>query len=313
MSRSLTLAAILIGSLGVSAASAAIWPEQLGKYQRKSAGPVDISAESRAQMDEDGLVAIERADYGAFQVTASQFKDVTGAYAASLDASGKSTVRVGNYLVTCQGECPKDLAELAASLPHVSGGSLPSLGEYFQPQNLLPHSQRYILGPAGLAATAPEIPAPAALFDFGTEAELARYRTPAGPVALIVFSFATPSLARQQQPQFEKIASAAVKRTGPLIAVVLGPAAHTEASAKILNSIDYQGVVAMNEAPPVKPLELKPESAGQMVLAILSLAGILLAFCLLSGLAVGGTLRLARRFGYSAAEGSMTTLHLEGK
>jgi hypothetical protein len=50
-----------------------------------------------------------------------------------------------------------------------------------------------------------------------------------------------------------------------------------------------------------------------MVLAILSLAGLLLGFCLLSGLAVGGTLRLARRFGYSAAEGSLITLHLEGK
>jgi len=71
--------------------------------------------------------------------------------------------------------------------------------------------------------------------------------------------------------------------------------------------------VASNEPPPVKPLELKPQSAGQMVLAILSLAGLLLAFCLLSGLAVGGTLRIARRFGYQGAEGSMITLHLEGK
>ena len=71
--------------------------------------------------------------------------------------------------------------------------------------------------------------------------------------------------------------------------------------------------MATNEPPPVKPLELKPETAGQMVLSILSLAGILLGFCLLSGLAVGGILRFARRFGYSAAEGSMITLHLEGK
>jgi len=63
----------------------------------------------------------------------------------------------------------------------------------------------------------------------------------------------------------------------------------------------------------VKPLELKPETAGQMIIAIISLAALVLGFCLLSGLAVGGILRIARRFGYSAAEGSMTTLHLEGK
>ncbi len=169
------------------------------------------------------------------------------------------------------------------------------------------------MGPVGLGADAPEIPARAALFDFGTEAELVRYRTLAGPISLIVFSFATPSLARQQLPEFQKIAGAAIKRTGPIIAVALGPAATAEAAAKLLENINYQGVVATNEPPPVKPLELKPETAGQMVLSILSLAGILLGFCLLSGLAVGGILRFARRFGYSAAEGSMITLHLEGK
>ncbi len=69
------LAAIWLASMGVSTASAALWPEQLGKYQRKSTAPVDVSAASRAQLNEDGLEAIERADYGSFQVTACQFKD----------------------------------------------------------------------------------------------------------------------------------------------------------------------------------------------------------------------------------------------
>jgi hypothetical protein len=266
-------------------------------------------------LDEDGLEAIQRADYGSFQVTASQFKDPTGAFAASLGPSGRSGIRVGNYLVTCQGKCPRNLAALSeAGLPHVSHGSLPSLPNYFPSKNLLPRSERYILGPAGLAANVPEIPTAAAVFDFGTEAELARYRTPAGTVALVVFSFPTPSVARQQLPQFRKLPDAAAKRAGPLVALILGPGASSPASAKLLKDVNYQGVVAENDLPTSdKPLELKPQTAGQMVLAILSLAGLLLAFCLLSGLAVGGTLRLARRFGYSGAEGSMITLHLEGK
>src|ERR1700733_1022996 len=307
MPRSLILAALF-----VSSACAAIWPPSMGQYQVKSVAPV--SPASQAQEGEYGFVAGEHAEFGAFQVTALQFKDVTGAYAASLEPSSKGNVRIGNYLVSCEGRCPKNLADLAdAGLPHVSHGSLPALGAYFPSQNLIPRSERYILGAVGLAADAPEIPAAAVLFDFGTEAELARYRTSSGPVALAVFSFATPSLARQQLPQFQEIPGTAVKRTGPLVAVVLGAAAGAKASAKLLNEINYEGVVAENEKPPVKPLELKPESAGQMVLAILSLAGLLLLFCLLSGIAVGGGLRLARRFGYSAAEGSMTTLHLEGK
>jgi hypothetical protein len=301
---------LIIALAFVASAYGGVWPQKLGQFEAKSASPVAPAA-SQAQAEEYGFESGERADYGSFSATALRFKDVTGAYAASLDPSNKAGIRVGNYLVSCEGKCPKNLAGLAdASLPHVSHGSLPTLGTHFPTKNLLPNSERYILGPVGLAANAPEIPVPDALFDFGTEAELARYRTPGGPTNLLVFSFATPSLARQQLPQFQKIANATVKRTGPLVVVALGA---SPANGQLLNAIDYQAVVAENEKPPEKPLELKPESAGKMILSIFSLAGLLLIFCLLSGLAVGGVLRLARKFGYSAAEGSMTTLHLEGK
>lgn len=192
----------------------------------------------------------------------------------------------------------------------MSHAAIPTLDTYLPPKGLLQRSERYILGPVGLKTDAPEIPASAVNFDFGTEGELARYRTPSGPVMLAVFSFPLPSMARQQLPEFQKIQGAAAKRTGPLIAIAMGA---SPAKDQLLTGINYQGLVEENEKPPEKPLELKPESAGKMVLAILSLAGMLLLFCLLSGLAVGGILRLARRFGYSGAEGSVTTLHLERK
>lgn len=303
MPRSLILAALF-----VSSAFAAIWPDRLGEYQRKSASPVDLGSDDHARWEELGLDTVERADYGSFKVDAWRFKDTTGAYAASLQQSG---VRLGNYLVRCEGNCPKNFPQLAdASLPRISHAAIPTLDTYLPSKGLLPRSERYILGPTGLKTHVPEIPAGAVDFDFGTEGQIARYRTPAGTVTLALFSYPLPSMARQQLPQFEKITGATAKRTGPLIAVAIGPAAVT---AKLLESVNYLGVVAENEKPPEKPLELKPESAGQMVLAILSLAGLLLAFCLLSGLAVGGALWLARRFGYTAAEGSLTTLHLEGK
>jgi hypothetical protein len=50
-----------------------------------------------------------------------------------------------------------------------------------------------------------------------------------------------------------------------------------------------------------------------MVLSILSLSGIVLGFCLASGLAFGAVRVVARRFGYSDAGTSLTTLHLGGK
>src|ERR1700685_920008 len=302
MSRSLILAVVF-----ASSAFAAIWPDHLGQYQRQSGAPF-----SQPQSSEYGFEVAERADYGSFQVTASRFKDTTGAYAATL--ASPVGFRVGNYLVTCQGKCPKDLPKLAdASLPQVSRASVPTLDTYLPVKNLVPRSERYILGPQGLKESAPDIPASAANFDFGTEAGIARYRTPSGPVMLAVFSFPLPSMARQQLPEFQKITGATAKRTGPLVAVVVGPAESGGPPENLLNNINYRGVGAETEAPPVKPLELKPETAGQMILSIISLAALVLLFCLLSGLAVGGMLRIARRFGYSAAEGSLITLHLEGK
>lgn len=299
MPRGLIFAVVL-----ASSAYGGIWPQKLGNSQLKSASAAAPPV-AQAQADEYGFVAAEKADYGAFQVAASRFKDPTGAYAAAL--ADPHSIRVGNYLLTCEGKCPKNIAALAdASLPHVSHASIPTLGDYFPSQGLVPHSQRYILGPASLAAAAPEIPAPAVKFDFSTEGEVAHYRA----VTLAVFSFATPSLARQQLPEFQKITGATAKRTGPLVAIAVGPPAE---SAKLLAGVRYEGIVEENEKPPDKPLELKPESAGKMILSILSLAGLLLAFCLISGLAVGGSLRLARKFGYSGAEGSLITLHLEGK
>ncbi len=299
----------LIAALAfMASASGAIWPPKLGDSQLKSAFAVSPPA-APAQADEYGFEAAEKADYGNFQLTAFQFKDPTGAYAAAL--ADARAIRVGNYLVTCEGKCPKNVAALAgASLPHVSHASVPNLSDYFPSKGLIPHSERYILGPASLAAAAPEIPASAVKFDFSTEGEIAHYRGAGGQTTLAVFSFATPSLARQQLPQFQKIENAAVKRTGPLVVVAIGA---SPANSQLLEAIEYEGVVEENEKPPDKPLELKPESAGKMILSILSLAGLLLVFCLISGLAVGGSLRLARKFGYSAAEGSLITLHLEGK
>src|SRR5665213_1287676 len=123
MPRSLILAAIF-----VSSACAARWPDRLGEYQRKSATtPIDGILPGIALWAEYGQDGIETGDYGPFAVTAFRFKDVTGAYAASLDSSAKGAIRVGNYLVRCQGKCPKNLADLAdAGLPRVAHGSLPT-------------------------------------------------------------------------------------------------------------------------------------------------------------------------------------------
>jgi len=310
MLRSLILAVFTAGL-----ANAAIWPAQLGPHLRQSAAPAEINPPDRPLLDEYGLESAEQADYGAFKASAERFKDTTGAYAASIDPAGNGKSRVGNYLVSCEGRCPKDFLKLAGTvLPRVSAAQPPILMSYMPSKGMLPHSERYIMGPLGLHAYAPQIQESAVALQFETEGEVALYRTPRGEQTLGVFNYPTPQMARQQEHAYEAIPGAVVKRTGPFIALVV-PSGQASAQApaearKLLDQVNYLAAVAWNEP---LPLVIKPQTAAQMVLGILALAGIVLGFCLFSGLAFGAIRVIARKFGYSGADGRMTTLHIEGK
>jgi hypothetical protein len=74
MPRSLVLAVVF-----ASSACAAIWPDTLGEYQRQSAAPLSLSR-GRLGIWLRGRRA-RRLRF--FRVTASRFKDTTGAYAAA--------------------------------------------------------------------------------------------------------------------------------------------------------------------------------------------------------------------------------------
>jgi hypothetical protein len=292
--------------LCIVAANAAIWPEHLGKYERKSVKPV--IAPDRTSPDEYGEDEMEEANYGRFEILAQRYKDSTGAYAASLEMA-QAPLQVGNYLITCTGNCPKNLATLVDSLPKLSHAALPTLRNYLPSKDLVPHSERYILGPVSLASAAPQIPAAAVDFEFAPEGDIARYRTSTGVATLAIFSYPNMGMARQQAAVLEKLPDVAVKRTGPLVAVVLAPS--RGAASQLLGQINYQARISSDDQQ--LPLIIRPQTAAQMVLGILALAGIVLGFCLISGIAFGAFRIVSRRFGYSDAGTAMTTLHLGDK
>ncbi len=91
--------------------------------------------------------------------------------------------------------------------------------------------------------------------------------------------------------------------------MVLG-APDRAAADRLLSQVNYEASVTINEP---MPLVLRPETAAQMLLSIITLAGIVLGFCLASGLIFGGLRLIARRFGYTDAGTTMTTLHLSDK
>jgi len=288
-------AAILGCGLLVGVSGGELWKKV------ETARPADLG-NKKAIFDEYGLQAAEEADIGAARATAYRFKDVTGAVAANLWLGGYMQ---GNYVFTCA--CPNLNKIVAAEgpFPGQGKGPLPTLLDCFPQAGQLKGSQRYILGPASLAEFAPELPANLFGLQYSPEAEVARYQQQ----TLIVISYPTPQMAREQAVAMEKANLGLVKRSGPLLALVPAPS-DPAAAAKLMKQVSYQASVQWNEFIPVP---VKAQSVGQMILAIFSLAGIVLAFCVLSGLAYGGIRIFRRRFGNADASDAMIVLNLQSK
>ena len=253
---------------------------------------------------EFGLVKAERADFGSRLITAYQMQDVTGAVAASEWLAG--SVALGRVAVACSGKCPSELKDYSRYLSDTGSGYPPSLPAYLPRRNQIPGSERYVLGPASLAEFAPGLPAQALGWQFSPEGDLMRYRTPSGGEAILaVFSYPTPQIARQQAEVLRKVNGAFVKRTGPLVTIAMGIADKNEAW-NLLNQVNYQADVTMNE----EAQKNRAKSLANMILSIFALAGMLIVFCLASGLFFAGGKVLLRRFGLTRAEEAMIALHL---
>ena len=288
--RCLILASFLGLPLG-----AAVWKDHAAK-------PVVVGAD-QAVWKEYGFQEAATASFGRYKVTAYRFDDSTGAFAASQWLGG---IDDGNYVLSCSGNCPKaaELRNLTSHLAGFAGRPGPTL-QYHLPKGAVPRSERYILGPASLAKFAPEFPAEDVAFQFSSEGEIAKYHSPHGELTLGLFSFPTPQMARQQLLAFQKMSGAQVKRAGPLVAVIPAVSSIPEA-ARLLDQVKYQASVTIDEVP--RPPQ--GQNIAKMILSIFMLAGIILVFCLLAGLAYGGLRILRRKFGKESADEGMIVLHL---
>ncbi len=307
-------------------AAAAILPDAIGPYQKISASQPTII--DRPLWDEYGLKEAETVVYGnagkQFTATAWRLQDSTAAMAAfdwqrnanstpskvaSLSAETPDTLLLvhGNYLLSFSGYKPTtpELDAVAAELKNVDSTSLPTLPGFLPAENLVPNSERYITGPVALQKFDPGIPPSVAAFHMSAEAQLGVFRSPKGEMALAIFNYPTPQIAMQLVGEFEKIPRAVVKRSGPLVAVILAPP-DPDAAERLLSQVRYQAAVTRSEYVPTQR-----DNIGNLVINAFLLIGILLVFAVVSGLFVGGFRAFWRR-GKSADElEPMIMLHLE--
>jgi hypothetical protein len=320
---------LLLPALAVSA----ILPDTIGPWKRGDtvAAPVPdarVWAEYGLQESETAPYA-DPATAKNFSVTAYRFTDTTGAFAAwiatrppdshefHVDGMGVETgdgptstqyIAVGNLLLIFHGFKPdkEQLGHIFLTAPHYSNSMLPTLPRYL-PAGAIPNSERYILGPESLAKYAGVIPPSTAAFHFDSEAEAADYGTTAAKTTIVVFNFPGSEMAQKQYPMFEAIPGAVAKRTGPLVAVALHPTSPDDAE-RLLAQIKYRAEVTVAEPPP----SLKNNPAN-LFLNIMILCGILIAFCLVSGLVFGTIRHVWRRSGAASDSDEMISLHLSGR
>ncbi len=288
--------------------------------------PVSPSAE-QAIWEEYAFREGETAHYeGAsekFTATAYRFQDPTGAVAAfewlrppdakpsnvaklAAETTTGSIVLHGNYVLRFDGYHPAAplLTAVIQDLKQVDTSSLPVLLDYLPGQDLVPNSERYIEGPAALAKFSPGIPPSTAAFHLGAEAQLGNFHSPRGDIKLTVFNYPTPQIAMQQATAFGKIGGAMVKRTGPLVAVILSPA-DADSAERLLSLVRYQAAVTLDER-----VSTRRDNIGNLVVNAFILIGILLAFATVGGLAVGGVRAFLRRGQRGEAADAMIVLHL---
>jgi hypothetical protein len=318
------LAALLAPALCVGA----IWPENIGAWKR--AATMQATLFDRPVWDEYGLKESEAARYenGSedFTVTGYRLQDTTGAMAAfdwqrparstvsklaplAADTGDGLLVVEGNYLLSFSGHKP-DAAELRAlfdGLRNVDTTVLPTLPANLPEQDRVANSERYITGPASLAKFIPSIPPSVAAFHYGTEGQMGFFNAPKGGLALVIFSYPTPQIAMQKESDFRGIPGGnLVKRSGPLIAVVLNPP-DPDAAERLLAQVKYQAAVTLDQWVPSHK-----DNIGNLVINAFILIGILLGFSIVSGLAFGGWRAFRRRGNRGDEADALTTLHLGG-
>ena len=210
-----------------------------------------------------------------------------------------------NYLLRFEGYHPDTalLDPLAEGLTKLDNSPLPI--DYLPSQDKVPNSERYVEGPAALAKFDPGIPPSDAAFHLSAEAEMANYQ-PAGSaeMKLAIFTYPTPHIAREQADRFQQIGSATVKRSGPLVAVILA-APNADAAERLLSLVRYQADITLNER-----VTTRRDNIGNLVINAFILIGILLCFSVVGGLAVGGVRAFLRRGGRGEEADAMITLHL---
>lgn len=325
MRRRLLLPLVLPLLLVAPLASAEIFPEQIGAFTRGRVTP--LTPPDPEFYKELGFKEAEQAEFsgpdGSFRVSGWRVVDSTAALAlyearrpASATRSGVAKLAAktpdglitayGNFVLEYAGRTPNadELDELLVRLKNVERSVLPTLIQYLPDEDLIPNSERYILGPVALERFLPQVPPSMVAFHLAAEGQLGRYQTPAGELTMAIFSYPVPNMARERQEAFLSLPGAMAKRAGSLVAVIVAPP-DADAAERILARVRYEVDITRQEIGPGVAKGL-----ANIVLTAFLLVGVLIAASLLAGIWLGGLKAVLRKFGWAKEEDAVTVLRI---
>jgi hypothetical protein len=316
-------------------------PQQFGGWEMQghpqmSTDPTAADPTNAAVLKEYRFSDLESSTYTrddgrTLKIRAARFADASGAFGAytfylqpemakeRIDDQGASLgERVlfyrGNVLVDAQFSMQSamsvaQLRELAGALPRPNGNTanLPTFIEFMPHRGYVANTQKYVMGPAALAAQAPPVSADLVDFNASSEVSLARYNTSSGEARLMLISYPTPQLAAEHlrridsahqmaRPQdgvasVENAGSFSDRRTGPIIAIVTGPVSASDAKS-LLGMVNWEASVTWNQATD----NAQARDLYMLILNIVILCGILAGLAVVAGVAFGGIRILMKRW-----------------
>ncbi len=313
-------------------AAADILPEALGEFTRTSLEAreaPDAALYSEFGFEESAIGIFETAAGQRAEVTATRYYDDTGAFSAYLwekpgegeaDTYGKrawkgpdsTLIHFGNYVVEIRGEFPEDdnIELMLAYLPRVRITPDPPMLAYMPVDAMTAGTQKHILGPEALQRLTPEVAPSVAGFHFGAEAQFAEYDVDGERERLLLFSYPTPQMAREQAAKFHEVGALVAKRSGPMIAAVVA-SARPDAAQRLLAKVRYEAEVTLNYEEPKRH-----DNVGTLIYDIMILSGVLASLSIVGGILVAGGRILASRVApnslFAAPEGDgMTHLGID--
>jgi hypothetical protein len=292
---------------------------QLAKAPQTSTNPESADPINAQLLKEYGFTDFEGATYvrddgRKLTIKAARFEDASGAYGAFTfyklpqmldesigDQAASLNERIlffkGNVLIDAvfqhlSAMSAAELRELAGDFPRLAGSSasLPTIPNYLPKESAVSNSAKYIVGPAGLAATGAPLPAQFVDFSKGAEVVLQSYQFGFDQGTLMLIDYPTPQIAAAELQQIEAAGQAhqlgdtklVAKRTGPILAIASGPISEKDARS-LLSKVNYDADVTWNEKAPTLR-----DNAANLIVGVIILAAIVCGLGLVAGIVFGG-------------------------